>query len=180
MKLLPAVLALLVCTAWVGAYAKTPVVGGAAMYPSKTFSANLVNSNDHTDLVTAWKAAGALETLNGNGPYTVFAPTNEAFAKLPPGTMDRLLRPENKQDLAKTLDYHVVAGRFTLKAMKKLINKGRGKAQLKTLEGENLIVSMQDGALVLLDGKQNRATVTSQDIPQSNGILYVTSAVLEP
>src|ERR1700739_1589832 len=125
----------------VSAQEKTVMVGGAAMYPSKNIIENAVNSKDHTTLVAAVKAAGLVDTLEGKGPFTVFAPTNEAFAKLPPGTVDTLLKPENKPMLVKILTYHVVAGRYTAADLMKLVKAGGGKATLKTVEGETVTLS---------------------------------------
>jgi uncharacterized surface protein with fasciclin (FAS1) repeats len=139
------------------------------MYPSKDIVANAVNSPDHTTLVAAVKAAGLVDTLEGPGPFTVFAPTNEAFAKLPPGTVDTLLKPENKDQLVKILTYHVVAGRITAKDLIKMIKTGGGKAELKTVSGGTLTAE-----------KGGTATVTIADVYQSNGIIHVVDAVLLP
>src|ERR1700735_885232 len=141
--------ALLINTAF--AQETTVQVGGAAMYPSKNIVENAVNSKDHTTLVAAVKAAGLVETLEGAGPFTVFAPTNEAFGKLPSGTVDNLVKPENKEMLTKILTYHVVAGRLDSKAIAKLIREGNGKAQLKTVEGGTLWASMDGKTLMLTD-----------------------------
>ena len=138
-----AVVALSVTSALAGM--KNPVVGGQEMYPTKNIVENAVNSADHTTLVAAVKAAGLVETLEGPGPFTVFAPTNEAFAKLPAGTVDTLLKPENKTTLTKVLTYHVVAGRFSASDLKKQIKAGNGTAQLTTVEGGKLWASMQGG-----------------------------------
>ncbi len=159
---------------------KDPNVGGAAMYPNKNIIQNAVNSQDHTTLVAAVKAAGLVDTLEGTGPFTVFAPTNEAFSKLPAGTVDTLLKPENKDQLVKVLTYHVVAGRLTTKDLKKQIRMGHGKAMLKTVEGGILTASMQDGKIMLTDEKGGMATITISDVYQSNGIIQVVDAVLLP
>ncbi len=159
---------------------KDPMVGGAAMYPSKNIVENAMNSKDHTTLVAAVKAAGLVDTLEGPGPFTVFAPTNEAFDKLPSGTVDTLLKPENKADLVKILTYHVVPGKLTTKQIEKMIKKGDGKATLKTVQGETLTATMQNGSLVLTDEKGGTATVTIPDVIQSNGVIDVVNAVLMP
>jgi uncharacterized surface protein with fasciclin (FAS1) repeats len=157
-----------------------PMVGGAAMYPSKTIVANAVNSKDHTTLVAAVKAAGLVPTLSGPGPFTVFAPTNEAFAKLPAGTIPTLLKPANKATLVKILTYHVIAGKLDSKAIAAKIAAGGGKATLKTVEGENLTASMSGSKLVLTDAKGGTSTVTIADVYQSNGVIHVVNAVLMP
>jgi uncharacterized surface protein with fasciclin (FAS1) repeats len=159
---------------------KTVMVGGAAMYPSKNIIENAVNSKDHTTLVTAVKAAGLVDTLSGKGPFTVFAPTNEAFEKLPKGTVDTLVKPENKANLAKILTYHVVSGKMTGADIDKAIKDGKGKAELKTVEGENLTAEMQGGKLVLVDAKGGKSTVTIGDVMQSNGVIHVVDTVLMP
>ncbi len=165
----------------VGAFAqKDPMVGGAAMYPSKNIIQNAVNSKDHTTLVAAVKAAGLVGTLEGPGPFTVFAPTNEAFAALPAGTVDTLLKPENKATLTKILTYHVVAGKLTTQKLKKMIKQGNGKAELKTVEGGALTVTMQDGKFTLTDEKGGTATITIPNVIQSNGVIQVVDAVLMP
>ena len=159
---------------------KDPMVGGAAMYPTKNIVENAMNSKDHTTLVAAVKAAGLVDTLEGPGPFTVFAPTNEAFDKLPAGTVDTLLKPENKDQLVKILTYHVVPGRLTSKDIAKLIKQGNGKAELKTVQGEMLTATMQDGKLVLTDAKGGVSTVTIADVIQSNGVIDVVDTVLMP
>lgn len=159
---------------------KTVMVGGAAMYPSKNIIENAVNSKDHTTLVAAVKAAGLVETLQGAGPFTVFAPTNAAFDKLPKGTVDNLLKPENKTMLTNILTYHVVAGKLDSKELAAMIEKGGGKAQLKTVNGGMLTASMKNGKLVLTDEKGGMATVTTKDVYQSNGVIHVTDAVSMP
>lgn len=159
---------------------KDPEVGGAAMYPTKNIVENAVNSKDHTTLVAAVKAAGLVDTLSGPGPFTVFAPTNDAFTKLPAGTVDTLLKPENKDQLVKILTYHVVAGKMGSKEIAKAIKKGGGKAELKTVSGGTLTASMQMGKLVLTDEKGGMATVSIADVYQSNGVIHVIDAVLLP
>ncbi len=159
---------------------KDPMVGGAAMYPTKNIVENAMNSKDHTTLVSAVKAAGLVDTLEGTGPFTVFAPTNEAFDKLPAGTVDTLVKPENKDQLVKILTYHVVPGKVTSKDLMKLIKKGGGKAELKTVQGETLTATEQDGKIVLTDQKGGTATVTIPNVIQSNGVIHVVDAVLMP
>lgn len=159
---------------------KTVMVGGAAMYPSKNIVENAVNSKDHTTLVAAVKAAGLVETLEGPGPFTVFAPTNEAFNKLPKGTVDNLVKPENKEMLTKILTYHVVAGKWDAKAIAKMIKDGGGKAKIKTVQGEELTASMKGDKLVLTDAKGGMAMVTIKDVYQSNGVIHVIDTVLMP
>lgn len=156
------------------------MVGGAAMLPSRDIVDNAVNSKDHTTLVAAVKAAGLVETLKGPGPFTVFAPTNEAFAKLPPGTVETLLKPENLATLKKILTYHVVAGKMTSKDIEKAIKKGGGKAELTTVEGGKLTASMVDGKLTLTDEKGGTSTVTIPNVIQSNGVIHVVDTVLMP
>lgn len=159
---------------------ENPMVGGAAMYPSKTIVANAVNSADHTTLVAAVKAAGLVDTLNSAGPFTVFAPTNAAFDQLPPGTVDALLKPENKAMLTRVLTYHVVSGKYDSKALAKLIKKGRGTAWLKTVSGDTLKAMMDGGNIVLRDAKGGTSMVTTADVYQSNGVIHVVNAVLLP
>ncbi len=160
--------------------ATDPMVGGAAMYPTKNIVENAVNSKDHTTLVAAVKAGGLVDTLEGPGPFTVFAPTNEAFDKLPAGTVDTLLKPENLDQLKKILTYHVVAGRLTEKDIAKQIKAGGGKATLTTVEGGTLTAMMQGGKLVLTDQKGGTATVTIANVFQSNGVIDVVDTVLMP
>ena len=157
-----------------------PMVGGAAMYPSKTIVANAMNSADHTTLVAAVKAAGLVDTLNGKGPFTVFAPTNDAFAQLPAGTVDMLLKPENKAMLTRVLTYHVVAGKWDAKALARLIKKGNGQARLKTVSGGTLTAMMNGNNIIVRDEKGGTATVTIADVYQSNGVIHVVNAVLMP
>jgi uncharacterized surface protein with fasciclin (FAS1) repeats len=160
---------------------KTVTVGGAPMYPSKNIIQNAVNSKDHTTLVAAVKAAGLVETLEGAGPFTVFAPTNEAFAKLPPGTVESLLKPENKPTLVKILTYHVVPGRLTAAGLMKAIKAGEGMAKLKTVAGEDLIVKEAGpGKLSITDAKGDVAHVTIANVLQSNGVIHVIDTVLLP
>ena len=156
------------------------MVGGAAMYASKDIVDNAVNSKDHTTLVAAVKAAGLVETLKGTGPFTVFAPTNAAFAKLPAGTVDTLLKPENKPALTKVLTYHVVAGRWSAADIKKMIKDGHGKAELKTVSGGTLTAMMQGSMIVLKDDKGGISTVTQSNVFQSNGVIHVVDSVLLP
>jgi uncharacterized surface protein with fasciclin (FAS1) repeats len=160
---------------------KTVSVGGAPMYPSKNIIQNAVNSKDHTTLVAAVKAAGLVDTLEGPGPFTVFAPTNEAFAQLPAGTVDTLLKPENKATLVKILTYHVVPGRMTAVALMKAVKDGEGEAHLKTVAGEDLVVKQAGpGKLTVTDAKGDVATVTIADVLQSNGVIHVVDTVLLP
>lgn len=159
---------------------ENPMVGGAAMYPTKTIVANAMNSADHTTLVAAVKAAGLVDTLNSAGPFTVFAPTNAAFEQLPAGTVEMLLKPENKAALTKVLTYHVVAGKWDSKALAKLISKGKGKAWLKTVSGGKLTAWMDGDKIVLQDEKGGTSTVTTADVYQSNGVIHVVNAVLMP
>ena len=158
----------------------TVMVGGAAMYPTKTIVENAVNSRDHTTLVAAVTAAGLVDTLNGPGPFTVFAPTNAAFAKLPAGTVDTLVMPANKAMLTKILTYHVVAGRVTAADLAAQIRAGGGQARLTTVEGGTLTASMRGGSVILTDEKGGVATVTQADVMQSNGVIHVTDTVSMP
>ena len=158
----------------------TKMVGGAPMYPSKTIVDNAVNSKDHTTLVAAVKAAGLVDTLQGPGPFTVFAPTNTAFDALPAGTVPTLLKPENKGTLTKVLTYHVVPGRLDANALAGQIRAGGGKAMLKTVEGEPLGATMQGSAIVVTDAKGGMAHVTTSDVYQSNGVIHVVDKVLLP
>lgn len=159
---------------------KTVTVGGAPMYPSKNIVQNAVNSKDHTTLVAAVKAAGLVDTLQSPGPFTVFAPTNEAFAKLPAGTVDTLLKPENKKTLTNVLTYHVVPGRLSAKDLMEKIRAGNGKAMLKTVEGEELTFAEKDGRLRIWDAKGGSAQVTIRNVMQSNGVIHVIDTVLLP
>jgi len=158
----------------------TVMVGGAAMYPSRNIVENAVNSADHTTLVAAVKAAGLVDTLSGPGPFTVFAPTNDAFAKLPAGTVDTLLKPQNKQMLTDILTYHVVPGRVSASQLMQMIRDGGGMARLETVNGGTLTARMQGGNVVLVDARGGTATVTQADVFQSNGVIHVTNAVSLP
>lgn len=159
---------------------KTVMVGGAAMYPSKNIVENAVNSKDHTTLVAAVKAAGLVETLQGDGPFTVFAPTNAAFNMLPKDAVDNLLKPENKGQLTSVLTYHVVAGKWSAKDLMDKVKAGGGKAMVKTVQGEELTVMMKDNALWLKDTKGTVAKVTIKDVNQKNGVIHVIDHVLMP
>jgi uncharacterized surface protein with fasciclin (FAS1) repeats len=159
---------------------KTVTVGGAAMYPSKDIIDNAVNSKDHTTLVAAVKAAGLVDTLKGSGPFTVFAPTNAAFAKLPAGTVDTLVKPENKATLTKILTYHVVAGKVDAKSLMDLIKKDGGKTTVKTVSGGSLVAYVKDGKVGITDEKGGTAWVTTADVNQSNGVIHVVDTVLMP
>lgn len=159
---------------------KTVEVGGAAMYPSKNIVENAINSKDHTTLVAAVKAAGLVETLQGSGPFTVFAPTNAAFEKLPGGTVDKLLMPENKSMLSGVLTYHVVPGKLDSKEIGSMLKAGNGKAELTTVEGGKLWLWMKGDKLMLKDEKGGEATVTIKDVYQSNGVIHVIDAVVMP
>jgi len=160
--------------------AKTVMVGGAAMYPTKNIVENAVNSKDHTTLVAAVKAAGLVETLSSAGPFTVFAPTNEAFGKLPAGTVETLVKPENKATLTKILTYHVVAGKMTSADLVKAIKAGKGTATLKTVSGGTLTAMMKGKAIELKDEKGGVSTITIADVMQSNGVIHVVNTVLLP
>ena len=157
-----------------------PMVGGAAMFKTKNIVENAVNSKDHTTLVAAVQAAGLVDTLKSAGPFTVFAPVNSAFDKLPAGTVDTLLKPENKATLVKILTYHVVAGNMDSKAIAKAIKKGHGKAELTTVAGGKLWASMDGKTLVLTDEKGGKSRVTIADVRQSNGVIHVVDTVLMP
>lgn len=159
---------------------KTVMVGGAAMYPSRNIVQNAVNSKDHTTLVAAVKAAGLVDTLEGPGPFTVFAPTNEAFAALPAGTVDNLLKPANKATLVSILTYHVVPGRLTASDLAAKVAAGGGKAELKTVQGEDLTISKDGSGWAITDAKGNTAHVTIGDVMQSNGVIFVIDKVLMP
>ncbi|MBF7091373.1 fasciclin domain-containing protein [Flavobacterium sp. ALJ2] len=159
---------------------KSVMVGGAAMYPNKNIIENAVNSKDHTTLVAAVKAAGLVETLEGNGPFTVFAPTNEAFNKLPKGTVETLLKPENIKTLQNILTYHVVAGKMNAADIAKAIKMGGGKTALNTVSGGTLTAWMKGKDLYISDESGNKAKVTIADVNQSNGVIHVIDAVLLP
>lgn len=159
---------------------KVKTVGGAPMYPTKDIVDNAVNSKDHTTLVAAVKAAGLVETLKGAGPFTVFAPTNAAFEKLPAGTVDNLVKPENKETLTKILTYHVVAGRISSKELAAKIKAGNGTAELKTVSGGTLKAMMDGKNIVIEDEKGGKSTVTIADVFQKNGVIHVVDTVLMP
>lgn len=159
---------------------KTVEVGGAAMYPTKNIIENAANSKDHTTLVAAVKAAGLVETLQGKGPFTVFAPTNAAFDMLPKGTVESLVKPENKEKLTTILTYHVVAGKLDTKELEKWITAGKGTAELKTVQGGKLWVIKKDGKFWVKDEKGGVAAITIKDVYQSNGVIQVIDHVLMP
>ena len=159
---------------------KDPTVGGAAMYPTKTIVENAVNSPIHTTLVAAVKAAGLVDTLNSTGPFTVFAPTNDAFAKLPAGTVDTLVKPENKATLTKILTYHVVPGRISAKDIAAGIKAGGGKYEMTTVQGGKLTATMSGKKIMLTDEKGGMATITTTNVFQSNGVIDVIDTVLMP
>jgi len=181
-----AMLATVASLAFAGAVAptlaqeKTVTVGGAPMYPSKNIIQNAVNSKDHTTLVAAVKAAGLVETLQGPGPFTVFAPTNAAFAKLPAGTVDALLKPEAKAKLTGVLTYHVVPGRLSASDLMEAAKKNGGTAEFKTVEGEIIWVESKGNTLMIRDTKGNASKVTIQNVFQSNGVIHVIDTVLLP
>jgi uncharacterized surface protein with fasciclin (FAS1) repeats len=179
-KLIIAAFALVAIAVAPKTYAQTKMVGGAAMYPTKNIVENAVNSKDHTTLVAAVKAAGLVETLESAGPFTVFAPTNEAFDKLPAGTVDNLVKPENKATLTKILTYHVVAGKLSAADLWAKVKEGNGKAELKTVEGGTLIVMAKGKKLYLVDEKGGQSWITIADVNQSNGVIHVVNAVLMP
>ena len=159
---------------------QNPMVGGAAMYRTRNIVENAVNSQDHTTLVAAVKAAGLAETLMGKGPFTVFAPTNDAFAKLPAGTVDTLLMPENKATLQKVLTYHVVPGKMDSKKIAQAIRKGNGRATFRTVSGDTLTATMHNGGVMLTDEKGGTAMVTTADVYQKNGVIHVIDTVIMP
>lgn len=162
------------------ASARNPMVGGAAMYPTRNIVQNAVNSRDHTTLVTAVKAAGLVDTLSGAGPFTVFAPTNAAFERLPAGTVSALLKPENKAMLTKVLTYHVVPGRISAQQIASMAMHDHGTATLKTVEGENLMFRKSGGSWWVIDAKGDKARITIPNVMQSNGVIHVIDAVLMP
>jgi len=174
-----ALLALAIGTASIGAFSQV-MVGGAPMLASKDIIDNAVNSKDHTTLVAAVKAAGLVETLKGAGPFTVFAPTNAAFAALPAGTVDTLLKPENKAALTGVLTYHVVPGKWDAAAIGKMIMDGKGMASIKTVAGGTLVAKSAGGKVTVTDEKGGVATVTIADVYQSNGVIHVVDKVLLP
>jgi uncharacterized surface protein with fasciclin (FAS1) repeats len=159
---------------------QTVTVGGAPMYPSKNIIQNAVNSKDHTTLVAAVKAAGLVETLQGPGPFTVFAPTNKAFEKLPAGTVDTLLKPDMKGKLTGVLTYHVLPGRLSIKDLWDASTKAKGKVKMKTVAGEELTFEFKGQALTIWDAKGNTANVTIKNVFQSNGVIHVIDTVLLP
>jgi len=159
---------------------KTVTVGGAPMYPSKNIVENAVNSKDHTTLVAAVKAAGLVEKLESKGPFTVFAPTNAAFSKLPKGTLETLLKPENLKTLQTILTYHVVAGKLSASDIAKLIKKGNGKAILKTVSGGTLIAWMKGKDIYITDENGSSSKITIADVNQSNGVIHVVDTVVTP
>ncbi|MBO9601712.1 MAG: fasciclin domain-containing protein [Novosphingobium sp.] len=172
--------AILLAASGGAALAKNPMVGGAAMYESKNIVQNAVNSKDHTTLVAAVKAAGLADTLMGPGPFTVFAPTNAAFAKLPAGTVDTLLKPENKAMLTKVLTYHVVPGHLTVADLTKMAKAHGGKATLTTVQGEKLTVWKKGSVWYVTDAKGNSARIGPANVMQSNGVIHVIDTVLMP
>jgi uncharacterized surface protein with fasciclin (FAS1) repeats len=157
-----------------------PTVGGATMYPSKTIVENAANSPINKTLVAAVKAGGLVDTLNSPGPFTVFAPTDDAFAKLPAGTVEMLVKPENKDTLDKILTYHVVAGKISAKQLEGMIKKGGGKASLETVQGEDLTATASGGKIILTDAKGGISTITTADVFQSNGVIHIVDTVLMP
>jgi uncharacterized surface protein with fasciclin (FAS1) repeats len=176
---LTAIAAMAVTTLVAGS--KNPMVGGREMFPTKNIVQNAVNSADHTTLVAAVKAAGLVDTLQSQGPFTVFAPTNEAFAKLPPGTVETLLKPENQDSLKKVLTYHVVAGRWSAADLVKKIKAGNGSAELSTVQGGKLWATLHMGQHIMLkDEKGGEVLVTIPDVFQSNGVIHVIDGVLLP
>jgi uncharacterized surface protein with fasciclin (FAS1) repeats len=179
-KIIIAAIALVAIATAPKTYAQTKMVGGAAMYPTKNIVENAVNSKDHTTLVAAVKAAGLVETLESAGPFTVFAPTNEAFDKLPAGTVDNLVKPENKATLTKILTYHVVSGRLSAADLMAKVKEGNGKATLTTVQGGTLTVMQKGKKLYLTDEKGGQSWITIADVNQSNGVIHVVNAVLMP
>lgn len=172
--------AALALSAGSAAQARNPMVGGAAMYPTRNIVQNAVNSKDHTTLVAAVKAAGLVDTLSSKGPFTVFAPTNAAFAKLPAGTVETLVKPENKATLTSILTYHVVPGRITAGQIAAMAARHHGTATLKTVQGEDLRFMKSGGGWVVMDAKGDRARITIPNVMQSNGVIHVIDAVLMP
>jgi uncharacterized surface protein with fasciclin (FAS1) repeats len=160
--------------------AQIKMVGGAAMYPTKNIVENAVNSKDHTTLIAAVKAAGLVSTLESKGPFTVFAPTNEAFDALPAGTVATLLKPENKAKLTSILTYHVVPGKLSSMDLMKMVKAHHGKASLKTVEGENIYLSRKGKNLIVTDENGGMAMITIADVNQSNGVIHVINKVLLP
>jgi uncharacterized surface protein with fasciclin (FAS1) repeats len=179
-RIAAATLAIALSAGAASALAADVMVGGAPMFPTKDIIDNAVNSKDHTTLVAAVKAAGLVETLKGPGPFTVFAPTNDALAALPAGTVDTLLKPENKGTRTKVLTYHVVAGKWDAQSLAKQIMDGMGSATLKTVAGGTLTAKAADGKIWLMDEKGATAQVTIPDVYQSNGVIHVVNKVLMP
>lgn len=159
---------------------KTKMVGGAEMFPTKNIVENAVNSKDHTTLVAAVQAAGLVETLQSDGPFTVFAPTNSAFGKLPAGTVETLVKPENKAKLTAILTYHVVAGKVDSKSLAKMIKEGKGMATLTTVQGGKLVAKMKGENVIIVDENGNESLVTIADVYQSNGVIHVIDSVVLP
>lgn len=183
MRILKIAAALACCSALAHgapAMARNPMVGGAAMYSTRNIVQNAVNSKDHTTLVAAVKAAGLVDTLSGPGPFTVFAPTNAAFARLPAGTVATLLKPENKAMLTKVLTYHVVPGRVTAQQIAMMAGRHHGTATLKTVEGEDLMFRKGKGMWWVVDAKGGKARITIPNVMQSNGVIHVIDTVLMP
>jgi uncharacterized surface protein with fasciclin (FAS1) repeats len=179
-KLIIAAIALAAIAVAPNTYAQTKMVGGAAMYPTKNIVQNAVNSKDHTTLVAAVKAAGLVETLQSAGPFTVFAPTNEAFEKLPKGTVETLVKPKNKATLTKILTYHVVAGKLSAAELVAKIKAGNGTAELTTVSGGILKAMLKGGRVYLVDEKGGKSWVTIADVNQINGVIHVVNTVLMP
>jgi uncharacterized surface protein with fasciclin (FAS1) repeats len=179
-KLAVLILSIVATAATLAVAGSDPIVGGHEMFPSKNIIQNAVNSDDHTTLVTAVKAGGLVETLQGAGPFTVFAPTNAAFAALPAGTVQTLLKPENKDALGKVLTYHVVPGRLDSRALDQQIGMGGGKAVLRTVQGEPLTIQGSGKNLMVTDEKGGTARITIADVYQSNGVIQVVDKVLMP
>ncbi|GAB3642726.1 fasciclin domain-containing protein [Spirosoma arcticum] len=179
-KLIFSMISLLAMSQVSFAQEKTVTVGGAAMYPSKNIIENAVNSKDHTTLVAAVKAAGLVETLSGPGPFTVFAPTDKAFAKLPAGTVETLVKPESKDALTGILTYHVVSGKMSAADLMKAIKDGGGKATLTTVAGGTLTAMQKGKKIMLTDAKGGTSTVTIADVNQSNGVIHVIDTVVMP
>ena len=168
------------CAAPAALAADNPMVGGVPMYANKTIVENASTAKDLSTLVAAVKAAGLVDTLSGKGPFTVFAPTNQAFEKLPAGTVDTLLKPENKAKLSKLLTYHVVSGTYTSTQLTAAARSHGGTSTLKTVQGEPLTVKLQDGKVWVIDAKGGKASVTTADVMQSNGVVHVVDSVLMP
>jgi uncharacterized surface protein with fasciclin (FAS1) repeats len=180
MKSLSLTIAVIIAAAAIVCAVQNPMVGGAPMYANKNIVQNAMNSKDHTTLVAAVKAAGLVDTLQSKGPFTVFAPTNEAFEKLPAGTVDMFLKPENKQKLAGILTYHVVPGKWTAETLMDKIKADGGSTSIKTVNGQTLTAKVENGGIQLTDAKGGTAMVTIADVMQSNGIVFVIDTVLMP